>query len=199
MYGDSMNNKYNDVMLYKILRPIVKFLVKILYRPTIIGKGNIPKEGRIILAGNHTNNFDCLLLMSSTKRNVHFLAKDELWKGFKKILFSNMGLIPVNRRQKDHKALEHAYSYLNNEKVIGIFPEGTVSKNGLLPFKMGAVKMAHETNTKIVPFAITGKYKLFFNELKIVFEEPITIKSDDLDIENEKLRNKISKMVGVKK
>lgn len=199
MYGDSMNDKYNDVMLYKILRPIVEFLVKILYRPTIIGKENIPKEGRIILAGNHTNNFDCLLLMSSTKRSVHFLAKDELWKGLKKILFSNMGLIPVNRRQKDHKALEHAYSYLNNEKVIGIFPEGTVSKNGILQFKMGAVKMAHETNTKIVPFAITGKYRLFFNNLKIVFDKPITIKSDDLDTENEKLRNKISKMVGVKK
>ena len=74
-----------EPLFYRIVRPIVTFLVKIVFRPNYIGLENIPKSGKIILAGNHTNNFDCLLLMSSTKRNVHFLAKDELWKGLKKI------------------------------------------------------------------------------------------------------------------
>ena len=74
--------KYNDVLLYKILRPIITFLFKMLYRPKILGNENIPKTGRIILAGNHTNNLDCAMLISSTKRNIHFLAKAELFKGF---------------------------------------------------------------------------------------------------------------------
>lgn len=190
--------KNKEAVLYRILRPIVTILVKLVYRPKIVGKENIPKDGRIILAGNHTNIFDCVLLISSTKRSIHFLAKDELWKGVKKILFSNLGLIPVNRRQKDHKALEIAYSYLKDEKMIGIFPEGTIGKNGILPFKMGSVKMASVTDTKIVPFAITGKYKIFSKDLKIVFGKPIKIKSDNLEEENDKLRNKILKMVGVK-
>lgn len=190
--------KYNDSILYRILRPIIKCFMKIFYRPKIIGIENIPKEGRIILAGNHTNLFDCLLLISSTKRSIHFLAKYELWKGMKKILFSNLGLIPVNRRQKDHKALEVAYSYLREEELIGIFPEGTIGKSGILPFKMGAVKMASVTNTKIVPFAITGKYKFFSNDLKIVFGKPIKINSKDLEKENDRLRDVIVKMVGVK-
>ena len=90
--------KYNDVLLYKICRPIITLLFKTLYRPKIIGSENIPKSGRIILAGNHTHNLDCAMIISSTKRNVHFLAKAELFKGFKKIFFSNMGLIPVNRK-----------------------------------------------------------------------------------------------------
>ena len=191
-----MEKKYNDVLLYKILRPVITVLFKLLYRPKIIGKENIPKNGRIILAGNHTNNFDSALLISSTKRNIHFLAKAELFVGLKKILFSNMGLIPVNRKIKDHNVLIHAYNYLNNEKVIGIFPEGTFGRGEILPFKIGAVKMAYETKSQIIPFSITGTYKLFSKDLKIVFGKPIKIKSNDLDKENEKLRNIVVKMVG---
>lgn len=189
-------NKYNDAQLYKILRPLITFLFKRLYSPKIIGSENIPKSGRIILAGNHTHNLDCAMLISSTKRNIHFLAKVELFKGLKKILFSNMGLIPVNRKIKDHNVLVHAYNYLENEKVIGIFPEGTHGKGEILPFKIGAVKMAYEKECDIIPFSITGTYKLFSKDLKIVFGKPIKIKNSDLEKENEKLRNIVVKMVG---
>ena len=71
----------NDSRLYKVLRPIIKLLTNTFLRPTYVGLENIPKKGSIILAGTHTNNLDCFLLISSTKRSVHFLAKDELWKG----------------------------------------------------------------------------------------------------------------------
>jgi len=189
-----MNNKsdeYKDVLLYKIIRPIITPLFKIIFTPKIIGIENIPKNEKIILAGNHTSILDCLLLISCNKRNIHFLAKNELFKGPKKIIFSNMGLIPVDRSKKNPNALKEAYEYLNNNKVIGIFPEGTTEKGrGLLPFKIGAVKMAKQTNSEIVPFIITGKYKLFSKNLQIKFLNPIKIESD-LKIENEKLRNLI--------
>ena len=135
--------------------------------------------------------------MLSTKRSIHFLAKKELWKGPKKILFSNMGLIPVDRKIKDHNSLVLAEHYLKNEKLIGIFPEGTTEKEKevLLPFKMGAVKMAYDTNTKIVPFIIKGEYKLFSKDLKIIFDKPIEINNSDLVKENQKLVNKISSMM----
>ena len=189
--------KYDDRVLYKILRPLAKALFIVFYRPQIIGKDNIPKCGRIILAGNHTSILDCILLMSSTKRGIHFLAKKELWKFPKGILFGNMGLIPVDRSVHDSAPLNKAEQYLKNEKVIGIFPEGTTEKGrGLLPFKIGAVKMAYDTDTIIIPFAITGKYKMFSKNLKIVFNDPIRIKNDNLDYENKKLRDKVSSMIG---
>ena len=187
--------EYQDVLLYKILRPIITVLFKILYRPKIIGIENINSNKGLILAGNHTNNFDCALLISSTKRNIHFLAKVELFKGIKKMLFANMGLIPVYRNGKDHKALESAYKYLENDKVIGIFPEGTFGRGKILPFKMGAVKMAYETDTEIVPFAIKGTYKLFSKNLRIIFGKPIKIKSNNLEEENKKLRDIVVRMV----
>lgn len=180
-----------EPILYRITRPIITILFKILYRPTIIGKENIKEEGRVVLAGNHTSNLDCLLLISSTKRTIHFLAKDELIKGPKKIIFKNMGIIPVNRKIHDKNALENAINTLNQEKVIGIFPEGTTNKTNdtILPFKIGAVKMANQTNSILTPFTITGKYKLFRKNITLEFYPPYKIETQNQDLtkENEKL------------
>lgn len=181
--------RYDDVFLYKLLRPLITILFKLLYRPKIVGTENIKSSGGIILAGNHNNNLDGAILISSTKRNIHFLAKIELFKGMKKYFFDNLGLIPVDRSKRNHKALENACGYLKNGKVIGIFPEGTFGRGKILPFKIGAVRMAYETGCEIVPFAITGDFKIFSKNLKIEFGKPIKIKSNDLEKENEKLRN----------
>ncbi len=182
-----------EAKLYKIIRPLVKGFYKLIFRPNIVGADKIPKEGRVILAGNHTSNLDAPLLMCATKRNVHFLAKSELWQGPKKIIFANLGLIPVNRKAKDGSSLVMAERYLKNEKLIGIFPEGTTEKTGeMLKFKKGAVKMAMDTNTKIVPFVITGKYKLLSKDLTIKFLDPITCEGDVKE-ETERLMNIIIK------
>lgn len=118
-----------EPLFYKYFaRYVVKFYTKIVYNPTYIGLENIPKEGRVILAGNHTNNFDCIVLMSSTKRCIHFLGKHTLFKGPKKLLFENMGVIPVNRNIKDSNCLKEARKVLNDDGVIGIFPEGTINR-----------------------------------------------------------------------
>lgn len=184
-----------EPILYKILRPIAKFIFKILYCPKIINRDYIPKEGRIILAGNHTNNFDCILLLSSTKRVIHFLAKDELFQGKKKFFFSRLGLVPVNRREKDPKAMKSSIDYLKENKVIGIFPEGTFNKTKdiVMPFKYGAVAMASKTKTKIIPFSITGKYKLF-SKPTICFGKPYSV-SKDLEKENKILMTKVSDLI----
>lgn len=177
-------------ILYILIRPIVTILFKIFYRPKIKGINNIPKSDGVILAGNHTNNLDCALLISSTKRQIHFLAKIELFKGFKKILFSNLGLIPVDRSKKNPEAIKSSIEYLNNNEVIGIFPEGTINRTNdvILPFKKGAIKIAKETNKKIVPFVITGKYKIFKNDLQIEFLKPIKV-NGNIENENKRLEN----------
>ncbi len=185
-----MNN-----LFYRIVRPIVRFLFLFLFRPRIKGIENIPKNENYILAGNHTKWLDPVMLVAIVKDEIHFLAKDSLFKGITKPIVKGMGAISVNRKIHDHQALENAIDALRKGAVIGIFPEGTINrekKEPTLPFKIGAVKMANTTNTKIIPFVITGKYKVFSSTITIEFLKPRTI-SNNLDLENEKLRDEINK------
>ncbi len=182
-----------EPIFYRIIRGPLTAVFNGIYKPEIIGKINIPENGRVILAGNHTNYFDCILVASATKRCVHYLAKDELMKGPLKYAFKGCGIIPVNRRTKDPNAVKCAEEYLNDDKLIGIFPEGTINRTNdiIMPFKFGAVKMANETKTPIIPFVITGKYKPFKRNIKIKFMEKIEV-SDNLEEANQKLMKVVS-------
>lgn len=179
--------------LYRVLRPIVVFLLKIIYRIKIVNKEYIPKEGPVLFVGNHLHNYDFISLISGTKRMVHFLAKKELidkhgW------LFRRLGIIPVDRSKKNKEAINKAVDILNNGEVVGIFPEGTFNKTEFIikPFKYGAVKIASLANCPIVPFAIIGSYKRFKKGLKIVYGKPYYIKDKlDLTKENVILMNKV--------
>lgn len=188
--------------LYRLLRPVFTFLMKLLFKPKYIGLENIPKTGRVVLAGNHTGYLDCGFLISSTKRTVHFLAKKQLLEGPKKIFFGNMGIIPVDRSIHDSNALKAAIDALNNDEIIGIFPEGTINrtKDIIMPFKTGAVRMAKETDSYIVPFVITGKYKLFNKERPTIeFYKPIKAKNKDCNKDNQKLMDIVSKNLAEKR
>lgn len=183
-----------DTLFYKIVRPILWVLFKFLYRPIIVGKENIPKNGGVVLAGNHTKWLDAIMLITTCPRQVHFLAKDSLFKGFMGFLLRRVGGIPVNRKIHDKDALLSAKKTLDMDLCIGIFPEGTINRTDdvIMPFKIGAVKMTHDTNSCLVPFIITGEYKLFKKSVRIEFFEGMKIGSD-LDKENNKLMKLISK------
>lgn len=107
------------------------------------------------------------------------MAKKELFESkFTNFFFRNMGCIPVNRSIHDKDAKNEAVEVLKNNEVLGIFPEGTVNKTNeiVLPFKYGAVSFAKKTNAYIVPFAITGKYKIFRRSIKITYGKPYKVK-----------------------
>lgn len=182
-------------ILYKILRPLNRIFMK-LYRPKYIGINNIPKQGPIILAGNHTSKLDPLLLMSTTKRCIHFLAKIELFQGPKKMFFQRVGIIPVDRKRKNPEAINLTNDYLSKNEVIGIFPESTINKTRdiILPFRYGAVKFAKETGTKIIPFSITNKYKLFKKSVIICFDKPYKV-TGSLEAENKRLEKKVINLI----
>ena len=184
-------------ILYRIVRTLGYPIFLLLYRPEFEGRNNIPKSGSVILAGNHTNNLDAAIMIAGPKRVVHMLAKKELFKSkISNAFFRSMGCIPVDRKIHDENAKSEAIEVLKNNEVIGIFPEGTVNRTNdiILPFKYGAVSFEKKTGAYIVPFTITGKYKLFRRNIKITYGKPYKV-TDDLEIENKKLMNIITKML----
>ncbi len=196
-----MKNKH---IFYTLFSPIVSILFYIIFLPKVKGKDNIPKKNGAILAGNHKSNLDCFMVILSTKRCIHFLAKAELFKlSFFNWFFSNSGLIPVYRNGKDKKALETAIERLKKGELVGVFPEGRLnktSKNTLLPFKIGAVKMAKKTGCPIIPFAINGRYIPFAHSIEIVFGKPYFVEENNLEEANKILERKVcSQLNGRKK
>ncbi len=183
--------------LYNFLKIICTFLLKILFRPKVIGKENIPEEGPIIFAGNHKHAVDPVVVMTSTKRIVHYMAKEELFKGIHGKILEKIGLIKVNRGKSNPLAVMEAERILKNEGTIGIFPEGTRNRTDkeLLKFRHGAVAIASKTNSKIVPFAIRGKYRVFRKGLEIEFGKPIDINGIEIEEANKYLENEVLKLL----
>ena len=179
--------------VYSFLKPIYTILLIILFRPKIIGKENIPEDGALIFAGNHKHAVDPTMVMSSTSRLVHFMAKEELFKGLHGIAFEKMGLIKVKRGKSNPQAIIDAENILNNGGTVGIFPEGTRNKGKeeLLKFRTGTVRLAQKTNTLIVPFGIKNKYRLFRKSVILEFGKPIDVSKMELDEANEYLKNEV--------
>lgn len=184
--------KENKV-LYKVCKLIYTTLLKVLYRPTAIGLENIPEDGPVIFAGNHRHAFDPVVVMTHTKRIVHYMAKESLFKGLHGVLFKHLGLIKVYRTKNNPEAVQAAVELLKNGGTLGIFPEGTRNKTEepLLKFKHGAVRIAKTSNSKIVPFAIKGEYKLFGKKLIIEFGKPVDVSQMELNEANDYIRNEV--------
>lgn len=188
--------KKNKMYGFRFLRFVLAPIFKLYYNPTIIGKENIPKDGSILIVGNHKHLMDQCLAIISTKRVIHYMAKKEYFDGKFACFFKLAGCIPVDRSKKDENAKSSGLEVLRNGEVLGLFPEGTRNRteNFLLPFKFGAVSMANKTDSYLVPFGITGDYKFRSKNLTIRFGKPFKA-CDDLEKANKKLEEEVAKLM----
>ena len=161
--------------------------------PTVQGTENIPQNGAIIFAGNHKHAFDPIMVMSNTNRIVHYMAKESLFKGIHGKIFESIGTIKVHRNKSNPVAILKAERVLKQGGAVGIFPEGTRNrtKQELLKFRYGAVKIAQKTNTPIIPFAIKGDYKPFRKGLSIEFGKPIDVSKMEIEEANNYIKNEV--------
>ncbi|GAE28998.1 lysophospholipid acyltransferase family protein [Halalkalibacter hemicellulosilyticus] len=160
--------------IYQFGKRICLLFLSSSYKVEVIGRENIPEDGGVLLCCNHISNLDPPLLGSYLGRNVHYMAKKELFeKPILKWLLPKLHAFPIRRGMSDKQALRTAMTLLKNNEIVGLFPEGTRSKNGQLQKGLaGAGFFALRTNAAVIPSAIIGPYK-FRGRLKLVYGEPI--------------------------
>lgn len=187
---------------YILLKPLFKIYYLIKYRPTIIGKENIPKKGPIIVCGNHIHTHDQFNVMIVTRRVIHYMAKEEYFEGKHAWFFKLVRCIKVDRKNHDDNAKEIALHILNKGGAVGLFPEGTRNKTkgtpdevDLLPFKFGAVSLASKTGAYIVPFGVSGEYTGKKGKLTTRIGKPFKVDGMSLEEANDVLRQKILKLM----
>lgn len=119
-------------MFYKIIRAIFRFLIAFLMPTKVIGREKLNRQGRYILACNHQTYLDIPLLIAKCPRVINFMAKALFFEGRPVIgyLFRKMHAFPVHPASSDIKSLKHAIDVLNNDEVLGIFPQGHRVKEG---------------------------------------------------------------------
>ncbi|KEO83664.1 lysophospholipid acyltransferase family protein [Tumebacillus flagellatus] len=164
------------MMLYRLFRSFFRGLLTLTNRYESIGQENIPKSGGVMLCSNHISNWDPILLGCGMERQVHFMAKAELFKiPVVKNLITAWGAFPVNRGAGDRQSLRTALKVLEDGKCMGLFPEGHRSKTGELgEGQTGVAFFAMRSDCAVVPIAIVGSYKLF-RKIRIVYGKPLDL------------------------
>lgn len=145
----------------RIVLAISRVLYIVFLRWSITGKENVPQTGSLLVIANHVNLVDPVMLMCSFPRWVTYMTKEELFHNplFAAFMRSG-GAFPVSRTgsvQERRNAIRTAETLLSEGCALGVFPEGTRDKTGvLLQGRPGAVSMAIHTGAPIIPVAFAG-------------------------------------------
>jgi acyl-[acyl-carrier-protein]-phospholipid O-acyltransferase/long-chain-fatty-acid--[acyl-carrier-protein] ligase len=147
------------------LRLFVMIFTRSFYKINISGISNVPSEGPALIVANHASLIDAMCLVASQPRRIRFVMEREYIEKSRiilRFLFKLMGVIPVSKKGKPKdiiRAIQSARKALQEGYLVGIFPEGTLSRTGhMLPFKEGYLRITKNTTTRIVPVYIDGAY-----------------------------------------
>lgn len=155
--------------IYTMTRSSIRGIIHGVCRAEVTGLENVPKEGGFIVASNHLSFFDSLIIQALTPRDVAFFAKAEYFTtpGLKgkmmKTFFESVGSIPVQRGEQAASvaALDSLVEIVENGSGIGIYPEGTRSRDGqLYRGRTGVGWLALTTGVPVVPVGLIGTEKL---------------------------------------
>lgn len=190
-------DKFHTVFYMAHVRTWIKLLVTLVSRGPIVGKENVPETGPCIMASNHMNTAEVPLISSHFPRRIVWMAKKELFETpILNLLYILSGEIPVKRHEADMKALRLARRALKRGHVLGMFPEGTRSKDHVLHnAEPGTALIALRTGAPIVPVAVWGTENVklprdFFRITRVnlrigePFTLPATKRATKEDIEN---------------
>jgi 1-acyl-sn-glycerol-3-phosphate acyltransferase len=167
-------------------RVAVRPFFSLLYNAHVTGAENVPRSGPVILSANHRSFFDTPALMLACPRPVVFLGKAEYMDHWKtRYSFPALGMVPIRRdvARASMAALETATGLLADGSVVGIYPEGTRSRDGLLHRgQSGVAHLALKSGAPVVPVGLTGTEEIqpigagvprLRGRLTVAFGEPI--------------------------
>lgn len=159
-----MNHSVIIDWIYFLIRFFVGPFVRLVWVKKVAGLENIPMKGPVIVAFNHQSYFDFICFIAVSPRNIHYLSAE---KFFEKPLWSFLlkitGQIPVARTSNDKRETHDiVHRYLDEGKMIGIFPEGTRSGDSttMLRAYPGVVRYAIEKKVAVIPVGIIGTFEI---------------------------------------
>ncbi len=148
-------------MLYALVKPLILVALRLAFRHRAAGAEHVPPSGPVLLAANHVSVLDPPVVGVSARRQIHFLAKAELFRiPLLGSLIGRLNAHPVERDGADAGALRRALLLLREGNALLVFPEGTRGREGTLgPGRAGAGMLAAQSGAPVVPVYIRGTGK----------------------------------------
>ena len=153
------------MLLIATVRRVIAPIARLVYRPVVEGRDNVPRRGPVILAANHLSFIDSVVIPLVAPRPVVYLAKAEYFQGrgikgrLTRAWFTAIDAVPVQRgtHHAAQAALEAALGILHQGRAFGIYPEGTRSLDGrLYRGRTGVAWLALASGAPVVPVAVLG-------------------------------------------
>ncbi|WP_309398041.1 lysophospholipid acyltransferase family protein [Cerasicoccus maritimus] len=135
----------------------------------VYGASNVPVEGPFLLACNHASFLDPPVFAVACPRELHFFARNTLWKGVFGTLITNLNAIPIDRDgERDLQAFRRVFAALKDGGTLLVFPEGTRTPDGELhEGKKGIGMIACRAQVPVVPARIFGSYDMWNRHQKL--------------------------------
>lgn len=150
--------------LYGFCRGLLYAYLRVFHRMEVCGREHVPATGGCILASNHASFIDPPVVgCAARKRFVRFMARDTLFrKGFSKWLLLNIAAVPLSREKGDVGALKRAIQVLKDGDCLGLFPEGTRSRDGNLQEAKGGIGfLMAKAGVPVVPVYVDGTFAAY--------------------------------------
>ncbi len=159
------------------IRFVVWLAAHTIYDIRVVGRENLPREGGALLVSNHVSWADGALLLITSSRPIRFIIAEEILnRPWKRALARSMGMIPIRPTPKaTRKALETARTAIENGELVCIFPEGGITRSGMLqPFKPGAMQIVDATEAPTIPVYLDEMWGsiLSFERGKLLWKIP---------------------------
>jgi 1-acyl-sn-glycerol-3-phosphate acyltransferase len=146
-------------MLYAILKPIARALMRLFFRLEVVSPSLVPATGPVLIVSNHVSVLDPPLVGAVAPRPLHFMAKEELFRiPLLGSLIRALNARPVRRDGSDMRALKAALALLQEGRAVLVFPEGTRGVEGqpLRDGKPGVGMLAVLSGAPVVPVFVLG-------------------------------------------
>ena len=166
--------------------PLGWLLSRVVWRTRVVGAENMPAEGPVIVAANHTGVIDGPIVFGVSPRPVHMMIKASMFRGPIGSFLRWSGQIPVDR-ENGRPALAAALSVLKRGDVVGIFPEGRRGRGDLSEVRGGVAWLALASGAPVVPAAVLGTRRTgegagrlpgFRRRLFVLIGEPVTMERE---------------------
>jgi 1-acyl-sn-glycerol-3-phosphate acyltransferase len=148
-----------------VTRFVSWLIIKLLYRIEIRGvEQHVPDSGAALIVCNHVSYMDALLLSGAVPRPVRFVMYYKIFQvPVMNLAFRAARAIPIAGSKEDPELMERAFAEIDTAlaagELVGIFPEGALTKDGeIAPFRPGVERILAARAVPVVPLALRGMW-----------------------------------------